>query len=404
VAGKDPILVVGGGLGGLTAALALARAGWPVRVLEGAPNFGAIGYGIQFGPNVFHVFDRIGVKQQVLAKSDSPPAVLMLDALTGAELVRVPTGRSFRDRFTYPYIIIHRIDLHDVLLDACRRADAIELVPDAMVCDFEDLGDRVSVRTEDGKVFGGAALIGADGLGSRVRGKLREEAAPRLNGYVAHRTIIPMPRVPDGVLREEVVLWSGPGYHLVHYPLRHGTLFNIVAVFRTATYAGTADASAYRGELEKTYGAAQPAMMALLQMMDLDRRWAIADRDPIRHWSRGRMTLLGDAAHPTLQSLAQGACMAIEDGLCLAERIDRAGGDLAGAFRQYEAARLIRTARVTLESRALWEFYHAEGIARDARNATTAEWSEAHMFDCLAWLYDGFPFLTEPPRNQTPPC
>jgi salicylate hydroxylase len=394
LAGKDPILVVGGGLGGLTTALALARRGWSVRVLEGAPDFGAIGYGIQFGPNVFHVFDRIGVKEQVLAKSVSPPAVLMLDALTGAELARVPTGRSFRDRFTYPYIIIHRIDLHDVLLDACRQTDAIELVPDAMVCDVVDRGDSVSAATEDGRTFDGAALIGADGLGSRVRGKLREEGAPRLNGFVAHRTIVPMTRVPDGVPREEVVLWAGPGYHIVHYPLRHGTLFNIVAVFRTATYAEKADASAYRSELEKTYRTAQPAMQALLAMMDIDRRWAISDRDPIRHWSKGRVTLLGDAAHPTLQSLAQGACMAIEDGLCLAERIEHARGDFADAFRRYEAARFIRTARVTLESRSLWEFYHAEGIAREVRNATTAEWSEAHMFACLAWLYDGFPFLT----------
>jgi 2-polyprenyl-6-methoxyphenol hydroxylase-like FAD-dependent oxidoreductase len=203
----------------------------------------------------------------------------------------------------------------------------------------------------------------------------------------------------DNVLREEVVLWGGPGYHIVRYPLRHGTLFNIVAVFRTATYAEKADESAYRGELEKTYQSAQPAMKALLAMMNLERRWAISDRDPVRHWSKGRVTLLGDAAHPTLQSLAQGACMAIEDGLCLAERIEHAHGDFAEAFHAYETARLIRTARVTLESRSLWEFYHAEGIARDVRNATTAEWSEAYMFACLAWLYDGSPFLTGPPQR-----
>jgi 3-hydroxybenzoate 6-monooxygenase len=395
---SPPILIAGGGLGGLTTALALARRGWTVRVLEGAPEFGAIGYGIQFGPNVFHVFDRIGVSEQVLAASDSPPAVLMLDALTGEELVRIPTGSSFRTRFKHPYIIIHRIDLHNVLLDACRQSDAIELVPEAMVTGFEDRGDQVSVTISDGRTFHGAALVGADGLGSRTRAQMLNEGAPRLNGYAAHRTIVPMARVPDGVLRAEVVLWGGPGYHIVHYPLRHGTLFNIVAVFRIATFAEKGDMVTYRADLEKTYRMAHPAMKALLAIMDLDRRWAISDRDPIRHWSQDRVTLLGDAAHPTLQSLAQGACMAIEDGLCLAESIHLAQGDFTAAFRQYQAARLVRTARVTLESRHIWEFYHVKDIDRDVRNQTTADWSEDSVFRCLAWLYDGFPFPIAPTR------
>jgi 2-polyprenyl-6-methoxyphenol hydroxylase-like FAD-dependent oxidoreductase len=399
MAREDPILIVGGGLGGLTAALALAQRGWRTRVLEGAPEFGAIGYGIQFGPNVFHVFDRLGVGEAVRQASDSPPALLMLDALSGEEVTRIPTGPSFRARFTYPYIIIHRIDVHNILLDAARRTPAIELVPDAMVSGFADHGDRVVATTTDGRCFEGAALIGADGLGSRVRAQLLDEGAPRLAGYVAHRTIVPSAEIPAGVARDLVVLWGGPGYHVVHYPLRHGALFNIVAVFRTATFADRLDARAYRCELEKTYRTAHPAMQALLTMMDVERRWAIADRDPTRHWSRGRVALLGDAAHPTLQSLAQGACMAIEDGFCLAEEIDLAGGDFPAAFRQYQTARLIRTARVTLESRSIWEFFHVEGIARDVRNRAAAEWDEAHMFRCLAWLYDGFAFRAEAPRR-----
>jgi len=262
------------------------------------------------------------------------------------------------------------------------------------VAGYDDHGDRVQVRTTDGRVVEGAAVIGADGLGSKVRAQLVNEGAPRLIGYVAHRTIVPMAQVPDGVLREEVVLWGGPGFHIVHYPLRHGTVFNIVAVFRTSTHADKGDARAYRAEVEATYREARPAMKALLGLMDLERRWAISDRDPIRHWHKGRVVLLGDAAHPTLQSLAQGACMAIEDGLCLAELIHAEGGAFEQAFRRYEAARLIRTARVQLESRDLWPFYHAEGIARDVRNQMTAEWSEDHMFRCLAWLYDGFPLPT----------
>jgi salicylate hydroxylase len=386
----EPILVVGGGIGGLAAALALGRRGWNVRVLEEAEEFGAIGYGIQLGPNVFPMFERLGVAEAMLRQAIVPPALVMLDALDGSQLARVPTGDSFRRRFGHPYIVLHRVDLHHVLLDACKALPNIALEPSSSAAKFEDFGDGVRVHTKDGRSIDGAAVIGADGLGSRIRAQLFNEGAPRFIGYVAHRTIVPMARAPQGVLREEVVLWAGPGYHIVHYPLRRGTLFNIVAVFRTPTYAEKANAQAHRAELERTYRSARPEMKALLSLMDLERRWAISDRDPIRHWHRGRATLLGDAAHPTLQSLAQGACMAIEDAVCLAGLIDTADRDFAAAFRNYETARLARTARVQLESRTLWEFYHAEDIARDVRAETVASWSEDHMFRCLAWLYDGF--------------
>ncbi|MEA2905843.1 MAG: 3-hydroxybenzoate 6-monooxygenase, partial [Alphaproteobacteria bacterium] len=209
--------------------------------------------------------------------------------------------------------------------------------------------------------------------------------------YVAHRTIVPMAELTADVPRDRVVLWAGPGFHIVHYPLRHDTLFNIVAVFRSSTHGEKGDIGRYRSELQDTYRDAHPPMRALLAMMDLQRRWQVGDREPIRHWHRGRVLLLGDAAHPPLQSLAQGACMAIEDGLCLGELIHATAGDVAAAFPKFAAARLLRTARVQLESRALWDFYHAGGIARDVRNDTIRTWSEAHMLACLAWLYDGAP-------------
>ncbi len=388
---SEPILIVGGGLGGLTAALALAKRGRPSRVLEGAPEFGAIGYGIQFGPNVFHVFERLGLMEQVLAVSDSPVAVLMLDALDGKELVRIPTGASFRARFGYPYIVVHRIDLHNVLLDACRQYDAIALVSDAMVTGFEDRGDSVAVTTADGRTFTGEALIAADSFRSLFRGALIDDGEPRPVGYVALRTIVPIDALRADVPRDCVVLWGGPGCHVVHYPLRHGKEFNIVNVFRTPAHAEKLDAAAARAELDHAYRNTHPSMRALSGMMDLQWRRSIADRDPARHWHKGRVVLLGDAAHAPLQSLAQGAGMAIEDGLCLAELIHGSGGDFSSAFRQFEAARLLRTARVQLESRTLWHaFYHLDdGIEREVRNATVARWDEAHVFDCLSWLYDG---------------
>jgi salicylate hydroxylase len=386
---SEPILIVGGGLGGLTAALALAQRGWPVRVLEGAPEFGAIGYGIQFGPNVFHVLDRIGVTEAVLEKADAPPAVLMIDALTGKEVTRVSTGSSFRARFKYPYIIVHRIDLHNVLLEACRRDALITLEPDAMVTQFQDHGDRVTVTTEGGRSFEGAALIGADGIRSRTRAQLLADGDPAPNGFIAFRTIVPMGDVAAEVRRDVVALWGGPGFHIVHYPLRHGTLFNIVAVFRRSAHSERGDVAAYRAELEHAYRDAHPTMKALLAMLDLGRRQAVGDRDPIRHWHKERVVLLGDAAHPTLQSLAQGACMAIEDGLCLADCVAAANGDYEAAFRRYENARVVRTARVTLESRHLWDVYHSGGITREVYWQMLGERSEGDVYQCLAWLYDG---------------
>jgi 3-hydroxybenzoate 6-monooxygenase len=390
VSAKRPILIVGGGLGGLTAALALARQGQSVRVLEAAPAFGAIGFGIQFGPNVFHVFDRIGVSDAVLEKADSPSAVLMIDGLTGKEVTRVPTGPSLRARFKYPYIVIHRVDLHNVLLDVCRHEPLITLDADAVMVSFVDDGDEVAVTTEDGHSFEGAALIGADGIRSRTRAQLLADGDPTPNGFMAFRTIVPMGDVTADVRRDIVALWGGPGFHIVHYPLRHGSLFNIAAVFRRSVSSERGDVVAYRAELEHAYRNAHPTMKALLSMLDLERRQAVGDRDPIRHWHKGRVALLGDAAHPTLQSLAQGACMAIEDGLCLADCIAAANGDFQAAFRRYENARVVRTARVTFESRYIWDIYHSDGIRRDVNWQMLSERSEADTFQCLAWLYDGF--------------
>jgi 2-polyprenyl-6-methoxyphenol hydroxylase-like FAD-dependent oxidoreductase len=393
---NDPILVVGGGLGGASISLALARKGFRVRLLEQAPEFGVIGYGIQLGPNVFPMFDRLGVADTVLAQAIVPDALRMLDSVDGGLIMKIPTGASFQQRFKRPYVLIHRVDLHRILLDACEKEANVELMPLTGAEYFEDQGDHVRLRTTDNRTIEGAALIGADGLRSTVRQQMFDEGEPRMIGYVAHRTIVPMADVRVDVHRNEMVMWSGPGFHIITYPLRGHTLFNIVAVFRTSTYAERGDTAGYRAELDHTYRNSHPTMKALLAMMDLERRWVISDRDPIRHWSHGRVTLVGDAAHPTLQSLAQGACMAFEDAVCLSETIALADGDFAEAFRNYERARYLRTARVQYESRYLWDnVYHVEGIEREVMRQSASARSEQDAFDCVAWLYDGFPLPTQ---------
>jgi len=393
---NDPILVVGGGLGGASISLALARKGFRVRLLEQAPEFGVIGYGIQLGPNVFPMFDRLGVADAVLAQAIVPDALRMIDSVDAGLIMKIPTGASFQQRFKRPYILIHRVDLHRILLDACEKEANVELMPLTGADYFEDQGDHVRLRTTDNRTIEGAALIGADGLRSTIRQQMFDEGEPRMIGYVAHRTIVPMADLQADVHRNDMVMWSGPGFHIITYPLRRHTLFNIVAVFRTSTYTERGDNAGYRAELDHTYRHSHPTMKALLAMMDLERRWAISDRDPVRHWSHGRVTLVGDAAHPTLQSLAQGACMAIEDAVCLAETIELAHGDFAEAFRHYERARYLRTARVQYESRYLWDnFYHVEGIEREVMRQSASARSEQDVFDCVAWLYDGFPLPTQ---------
>ena len=295
MAGKsDPILIVGGGLGGAAAALALGRKGYPVKILEQAPELGVIGFGIQLGPNVFPMFDRLGVTDAVMASAIRPKAVMMVDSIDGGVIARVPTGESFLKRFKRPYIVIHRVDLHSALLDACAKLPNVETITNTTVTGYEDDGNRVSVQVRDGRIFEGAALIAADGIRSTIRQLMLGEGEPRTIGYIAHRTIVPMADVKFDVDRDNVLLWSGPGFHIVHYPLRNNTLFNIVTVFKTQNAQPT-DKDAPHPDLAHVYRDSHPTMRQLWAMMDLSRSgWISSDRDPIRRWTRGRVTLTGE--------------------------------------------------------------------------------------------------------------
>jgi 2-polyprenyl-6-methoxyphenol hydroxylase-like FAD-dependent oxidoreductase len=387
--GEKPVLIAGGGIGGLAAALALGRKGAAVHVLEQAATFGEIGAGIQLGPNVFQMFDALGVTAAINHMAVFPDALVMRDGVTGDEVTRIPLGTAFRKRFGNPYGVIHRGDLHQVLLDACRQLPRITLSVGQKVAGYAASGDGVSVELADGGHIAGCALIGADGLWSAIRAQLVGDGKPRVSGHIAYRAVLPMAEVPEHLRWNTVVLWAGPKTHLVQYPLRRGELFNLVAVFHSSRYEEGWNAYGDPDELHERFSAARPEVKLLLSKINAWKMWVLCDREPIRDWSLGPVTLLGDAAHPMLQYLAQGANMALEDAVTLADLVERAQGDFAAAFQAYQQARYLRTARVQLTARFYGDIYHAAGATRDLRNSLLHGRDPQKAYEGMAWLYDG---------------
>jgi len=384
-----PVLVVGGGIGGLAAAYALARKGARVRVLEQAPEFKEIGAGIQLGPNVFKMFEALGLTDAVMRLAVLPESLIMMDSVTAKEVTRLPLDDKFLKRFKYPYAVIHRADLHRALYEACLRAPLITLETSRKVVSLEDHGDRVSVRTQEGPEYEAAAVIGADGLWSTVRSILVGDGKPRVSGHITYRAVLPASEMPEALRRWSMIIWAGDKTHLVQYPLHGGELYNLVAVFHSDRYEEGWDSYGDPAELHARFADKCVEVRTLLGKIESWRMWVLCDREPIKEWSRGRVTLLGDAAHPMLQYLAQGACMAIEDSVCLADKMDESRGDFAAAFRAYQQVRYLRTGRVQIMARVYGEFYHASGVARELRNLMLSSRTPEEAYESMAWLYAG---------------
>jgi len=387
--GGLPILVAGGGIGGLAAAYALARKGFPVRVLEQAPEFRELGAGIQLGPNIFRALDRIGLTESMLADAWRPSAQEMRDAVTGELVTRIPLGDEFFAKFQAPYAVTHRADIHGVFLRACEQSNLISLENNQRVDDFEDDGESVAVTLQSGERAQGRALIGCDGMWSRTREKIVGDGPPRVSGHIAYRAVLKREDVPDDLWKPDVILWAGPRTHFVHYPLRRGTLYNLVAVFHSDKYVEGWNAEADPEELFARFKGQRPEVLRLLERIETWRMWVLCDREPIKEWSKGRVTLLGDAAHPMLQYLAQGACMATEDAVWLAEKAGAQPDDLPAAFEAYQRHRYLRTGQVQIMARVYGEFYHARGVAAELRNQMLGSRSPAQSYDGIAWLYGG---------------
>ncbi len=389
---ERPLLIAGGGIGGLMAALCLAKRGIASRVLEQSRDFAEVGAGIQLGPNVFRVFDAIGLADAVADVAFFPENLFMRDSTTGREIVRLPVGSPlFAERYGHRYAVIHRPDLLDVLLAAARAEPLVTLSTRSRVVDFREEPDRVVAVLGGGETVEGCALVGADGLWSRVRERIVGDGRPLVSGHIAYRAVLPVPEVEEALRPPSVVLWAGPKRHLVQYPLRRGELLNLVAVFHSDRYDEGWDVFGDPAELEARFADATAPVRALLAKIETWKMWVLCDREPVAEWSHGRTTLLGDAAHPMLQYLAQGASMASEDAYVLAREVARHGDDHAAAFRAYQHERSVRTARVQLTARFYGEIYHAGGVRAEVRDQIFGSAPPRPSGEGMAWLYDGIP-------------
>jgi 2-polyprenyl-6-methoxyphenol hydroxylase-like FAD-dependent oxidoreductase len=384
-----PFLIAGGGIGGLAAAHALAQKGFPVRVFEQSPEFRELGAGIQLGPNIFRALGKLGLKDQVLADAWRPGAMEMRDALSGESITRIPLGQQALDYFHEPYAVSHRHDIHAVFLNACENNNLISLEKRQRVIEFEENDAGVVLRLEGGEQAKGRALIGCDGMWSSVREKLVGDGAPRVSGHIAFRAVLKRAEVPDDLWRPDITLWAGPRTHFVHYPLRRGELYNMVAVFHSDRYEEGWNTEADASLLWEHFKGQRPEVLRMLERIETWRMWVLCDREPIKHWSKGKITLLGDAAHPMLQYLAQGACMATEDAVCLADKVAAEPDDLSAAFRAYQEARYLRTGRVQLMARVYGEFYHARGVTAELRYQMLNPRTPEEAYEGIAWLYNG---------------
>lgn len=383
------IVIAGGGIGGLAAALVLGRQGYQITVLEQSDAFGEIGAGIQIGPNAFRMFEHLGLTEAIDKVAYFPPALQMRDVRTGELVVRAPVGDVAQAAYGFRYGVIYRVDIHNVFLNACAALPNITLRTNAKLASYgqDSAGVRVSLAT--GESIPADALIGADGLWSSVRQSIVADGKPRVSGHIAYRAVLPVADVPEHLYSPDVVLWGGEKTHLVHYPLRRGELFNLVAVFHSSQFDEGWNTFGDPAELTDRFAKAAPQVKELLAKIDTWKMWVLCDREPVSNWSDNRVTLLGDAAHPMLQYLAQGACMAIEDAVVLGAALKQHNGNFATAFQKYQQARYLRTGRVQLTARFYGDIYHASGVQRELRNQMFQSGSESAGFAGLSWLYQG---------------
>ncbi|MET9677822.1 FAD-dependent monooxygenase [Streptomyces sp. NPDC006482] len=385
------IAVVGGGIGGLAAALAIARSGHRVTVVERAARFGEIGAGLQLAPNASLALEELGVLDAVQRSAVAPPQLVMMDALTGKQVTALDLrSDAYRSRFKHPYLVTHRTDLHGALLAACEEHPSITLRTGRTVTDAVQTQAEVRLHfAETPERLSADAVVAADGLHSRLRQILVNDGAPVCSKYVAYRGALPVTSMTGSMAQhattESVIVWAGPRMHLVQYPVRRGELYNQVAVFESDHYDPDSDDWGTEAELEERFVDVCDVVRDALPLVARDRRWPLFDRLPITDWVHGRIVLLGDAAHPMLQYLAQGACQALEDAVALGHAL-RDHGHPEDAFASYAALRTERAASIQTNARRFGEICHMDGMGAFLRNQLLSD-RTPEDFDDVAWVW-----------------
>jgi len=392
-----PFVIAGGGIGGIAAALGLARKGVRSIVLEQASRLGEIGAGIQIAPNAFHCFDQLGIGDQARAGAVFIDRLRLMDALTGEEIMHLPLEEPFRRRFRNPYAVVHRADLHGALLDATRQSGLVELRTSHAVERYEQDGSTVTVFCAGREPIRGTALIGADGLRSPIRAQLVKDGEPRVSGHTTYRSVIPTEEMPEDLRWNAATLWAGPKCHIVHYPLKGWKVFNLVVTYHNDVKEAVAGIPVPVEEVSRGFEHIHPRARKIIEHGSDWKLWVLCDREPVETWIDGRVALLGDAAHPMLQYFAQGAAMAMEDAVCLSHMVEAHPADIEAALAAYQAQRVVRTARVQIDSRLIGEYiYHPGGAKALVRNSIMQSLTPSDYYDRLEWLYGAPAWQTQP--------
>jgi len=386
---RAAVVIAGGGIGGLAAALALARKGFRSVVLEQARDFGEIGAGIQLAPNAWHAIDALGVGALVKKEAVFIEHVLMMDGITGETVIDIPLDERFARRFGNPYAVTHRADIHGALLDGCKESDLIELRSASRVTGFQQNDTSVTVRTPQ-EALEAVALVGADGGRSVVRQAIVGDGDPPASGHLCYRAVLKAEEMPEDLRWAAATLWAGTNTHIVHYPLRGWKLFNLVATVVRPEALGMDghNEEAPPTEVLPLFAHNCDKIMALLRVPKTFKRWMLRFREPVENWTQDRVTLLGDAAHLMLQYFAQGAATALEDAVCLGACAAAADGDFRRAFGEYQAKRLVRASRVQVSAKLLGMLFHArDGVERKVRNSMYEGRSAERYYDALEWIF-----------------
>ena len=384
-AARVPLLIIGGGIGGLAAALSLAQRGHAVHVIERALEFGEIGAGIQIAPNASRVFAELGILEEIHSSAVFPARILWMDMISGKRVTQLDLGKPFLERYAYPYLVMHRSDLLTVLLKACQNHPSIVLETDRNVASIRDCIDYMAVTCSNGAEYHAEALVAADGLYSQGRLLIDKTPLPRYDHFVAYRGAIPIESISEQAGLDDLMLWSGPNRHFMQYPVRRGELYNQVAVFRSPNVSPNIDNWGAPEELDEAYSDVCPQLQIGLKLIHRDRHWIMADRPSLDRWTVNRMTLLGDSAHPMYQYAAQGACQAIEDAGALAESMSE-HADVHAAFASYESKRIVRTAQVQRTARWFGDTMHLSGAGAVFRNQYL-ECRAPDDYEALDFLY-----------------